>query len=329
MSGWAEYNVQNGVFSNKSIGATCIAIQQALLEKGKVDDFFIHSKIKQDMDNRVPTKLWRDEFQKAITRAIPVFVNHTDNEGDWSDKTDPSEVAPKWTEESLLAHLGEDRIPVPLSFTNSLWISQQFRILNLLRWTSGYGLNPSKEGFSQFGSQTYDKEYQTEDDQITWTQVKTNFDNLPWIPGFVSSSSLIPFFSYQSFLIDGIALDNRWGIIAKRNQLLLERDDIQVSVDVYTNVSERIPYWLFQPIGASNGKDKYIKIISTTESLSHTLEVLQESDFDGTDFIDPATAPDVSGEQVVNSERNPVFEKEDPFVIFKYDGPSGFQFKDS
>jgi len=74
------------------------------------------------------------EFQFLLNKVIPLFLNHH-TEDDWADSVDPP-VA--WTEASLMAHLGQERIVLDGAsrLMTAAWLKQQYDIINQLRWAS-------------------------------------------------------------------------------------------------------------------------------------------------------------------------------------------------
>lgn len=79
------------------------------------------------------TSAWHTAFQAEVTTLIPLYANHTDNSGDWDGETS----IPAWSEATILTALGDvARLPAPTDpLISASWMWQQFRILNLLRWT--------------------------------------------------------------------------------------------------------------------------------------------------------------------------------------------------
>ncbi len=71
--------------------------------------------------------------QSSMTTLISRFVDHTFNSGNYAGETS----IPHWNSTSLMAHLGESRLPAPATadLIND-WLMQQYRIINLLRWIS-------------------------------------------------------------------------------------------------------------------------------------------------------------------------------------------------
>ena len=71
-------------------------------------------------------------IQNRITNLIPKFVNHLDNGGNWQGKA----AIPNWTETSIMAAIGEERLAPPqiLHELSTEWLLQQKKIINLLLW---------------------------------------------------------------------------------------------------------------------------------------------------------------------------------------------------
>lgn len=72
-------------------------------------------------------------FHSTISSLIPGFVNHTDNGGNWDGQT----TIPNWTEATILTSIGDaSRLAISqLSPDTKAWFVQQYKILNLLKWT--------------------------------------------------------------------------------------------------------------------------------------------------------------------------------------------------
>lgn len=114
------------------------ALRQALKEREKVSDRWYEEGIfKAEITHATgaPSSAnWYSIFQNHITQAIPYFVNHTDNNGNWDSMQ--SDI-PCWTESDILSEIGaSQRIPAPAvnEGVGADWVIQQYKILNLLRW---------------------------------------------------------------------------------------------------------------------------------------------------------------------------------------------------
>ncbi len=96
---------------------------------------------------RAPDKIYRAspswllEFHNKITDLIGAFVNYEDSGGDWSGVSygQPENVAPIWTEASLMTAIGDpSRIAPYTNFGPRMfyadWSLQQYKILNKLIW---------------------------------------------------------------------------------------------------------------------------------------------------------------------------------------------------
>jgi len=75
--------------------------------------------------------------RQMLIQLIPQYLNHTLSvDGGWHGE---AEIGDNWTEETILAELGEDEIlmPGPLD-TLGAWVLQTYKIINLLRWRKMY-----------------------------------------------------------------------------------------------------------------------------------------------------------------------------------------------
>lgn len=80
---------------------------------------------------------WTGSFETNINQLIPYFVNHVDSGGDWDGNL---YLPPAWNQTSLMTAIGESRIAAPFGgYPLSVeWLGQQYKILNMLRWTRHY-----------------------------------------------------------------------------------------------------------------------------------------------------------------------------------------------
>ena len=91
-------------------------------------------------------------IETKVFGLIPSFVNHTDNDGDWSGEL----IVPNWTVESMLEYLAEPRYKIAAykgCHTHHpdviAWMKLQYSILNQLRWVGGRGINEEKTSVPQ------------------------------------------------------------------------------------------------------------------------------------------------------------------------------------
>jgi len=70
-------------------------------------------------------------LHNAITYMLPGFVNHTDHSGDWDGQT----TIPYWSEATMLTAIGSASMLAPARFFDiNQWLSQSYKMLNLMRW---------------------------------------------------------------------------------------------------------------------------------------------------------------------------------------------------
>lgn len=134
------------------------AIRLALVERASVASYTLPIILQSEV---VRLKLIYDytyAIQTAVTTLIPLFVNHTDHDGDWDEllysgeisyatTSNNSFIVPLWTEAAILAAIGaESRLTAPRLAVTPDWIIQQYDIINMLKWTKtsvwnlyGYG----------------------------------------------------------------------------------------------------------------------------------------------------------------------------------------------
>ncbi|MCK5127539.1 MAG: hypothetical protein KAR42_14885 [candidate division Zixibacteria bacterium] len=104
-------------------------------------------------------------FQSSMDALLIKFLNHTNSGGNW----DGEGIIPNWTAVIMMTYLGETRLPAPA--TRDLlndWIMQQYRMLNLLRWTalSMTIVNSSRE--TKYAYSSTHGSFDTIAEAITW-----------------------------------------------------------------------------------------------------------------------------------------------------------------
>jgi hypothetical protein len=133
--GW-ETNITASQFKGKLPLQSFNQLQAAWKERASVSGVTIPTMFNSDMSkySSLPSN-WFSSFQSGITTMIPLFVNHTDHSGNWNGQT----TIPNWTEATILTAIGDaSRIAVPSSLVCAKWCYQQYKILNMLRWTTDY-----------------------------------------------------------------------------------------------------------------------------------------------------------------------------------------------
>jgi len=111
---------------------------------------------------------WVSAFQSRMDDIIARYCNHLDNGGSWDNHSAP----PFWTEATILAAAGESsREPPRLC---AAWSLQQYKLLNLLRWSMSTVLptvpitgspTPNVKGYRH---------------APTWANAQTNWLATPW-----------------------------------------------------------------------------------------------------------------------------------------------------
>ena len=116
-----------------------------------------------------------ETIENKINRLIPSFVNHTDNGGNWDGQTS----IPNWTKNDMLTQLGEAEINSSRLMSNiSEWALQQYRLLNLMRWTQTQDAIEAEGSF-----------YQKIGNDTTWAGAVANYNAAPWV--FISAATNI------------------------------------------------------------------------------------------------------------------------------------------
>lgn len=126
-------------------------LKAALTERLAVLEISLHTDIVDIAEGEIPKPSWFTAFQNHITNIIPSFVDHTYQGGGPVGRYDGDLGASYWNEAGILSEIGEMRYDVPSDiYLIQNWAHQQYKILNLLRWTAYSG------GFSASFAQVYD-----------------------------------------------------------------------------------------------------------------------------------------------------------------------------
>lgn len=117
---------------------------------------------------------WFSDFQSTMTTLIPLYVNHTDNSGNWDGQT----AIPAWTESDILALCDTTtRIPIPNDHLKAAdWNWQNYQMLNLMRWRSAtfswtygdYLYAWKNEGYPGWG-------------ELAWPNAVADFQSKSWV----------------------------------------------------------------------------------------------------------------------------------------------------
>ena len=120
-----------------------------------------------------------------ISYLISKFVNHLDNDGNWQGKAE----IPNWTETSIMAAIGEERLAPPqnLHELSAEWLLQQKKIINLLLWykTTTFAIIDSS---GYFGS-TWPNSYKTVTEAVN-TAIANKIISQYFIGNYSSASPL-------------------------------------------------------------------------------------------------------------------------------------------
>ncbi len=126
MAGWEDYNLADGVFTQKPIGVTGEALRLSMVERSNFANYTVPTLLSVAMANNSIPLVWSEidswvkKYHDVITDLIPLYYNHIAMGVD------------NWTEATILAEIGDSERIMYSSLFLSSWATQQFNILNLL-----------------------------------------------------------------------------------------------------------------------------------------------------------------------------------------------------
>jgi hypothetical protein len=234
-----------------------------------------------------------------MTALIPKFVNHADNDGDWSGQTS----IPLWDAAAMIALCDvTTRINAPAnSIKAAAWCYQQYQMLNLMRWIKhqlvNYNTSQARSGMSGNYADAL-----TAYNAASWATnnvsnlTSTYTTNLGSPPGTFKQI----FNRRKSFTITGVSIG------------------FQAAIDFYLMLSK--PTTLSE-YSSSDGyaRDTYFKPFSYAEQ--------DVSSNINTDTVELGVAPDTSSTSGTGCVLL-LTSTDQKMVVLKIDGANGFTFKD-
>jgi hypothetical protein len=242
-------------------------------------------------------------IHSEVSALIPLFVNHLDHSGDWNGQT----TIPNWTEATILTAIGDASRIVPSNLNVlSPWYFQQYKILNMLRWSYLETYSDSRwisHGFTKTVNVN----------PGTWADVQAAFLTQAWsaddttrdAPRYYAINYSSQFYKFAS------KITREWENI------------IPHSVDLYHS-SGGYPSYIFQPIGSQILADLYYLVNTYPENSSHSLTLWEDDD------LADLPSPETSGGPY-NQKTNYVggsSANHTPKAVLKFDGANGRKFRD-
>ena len=263
------------------------------------------------------TSGWYLAFHSNISDLIPQYLNHTDNGGDWTGKL----TFKQWTESDIITAIGdEERYPVPTAgHLLDKWIIQQYKIINLLRWTL---LNHPP--FRRFYIGRYDKFYVSD---ISWSDCETKFNAKAWDFTPISPSPANPAIVYKSNYNVSLLEWRKEAVKIESSIYWVDpTDKPEFSVDIYILSSNSFGAGStpieFTPVDGSTVWENLGKIASFPEAIEH-LNIIRFLDSD----MSSLPNPELSINKVLNNLDTDAGARA-AHVVAKFDGPNGFTYKD-
>lgn len=213
------------------------AIRIALLERGKVNGLrpLIYN------PQYIPTPFRKlsygimSEIHAQTMATIPYFVDFTVNSGDFSGL----DAIPMLTLRRCLEILGDDRLylPQPIGYgsENNLWLRQQYRIINLLRWARRTFLfSSTSTDLRAIGSYLNPPEGRTFSDEVT----RFNATEWGYNDGELFTTTIAHFAYHREQYVEDQYISQSFNISRRRG--LYDFSDV-----TYTCVADL--YVVFQP----------------------------------------------------------------------------------
>jgi len=243
---------------------------------------------------------WFSAFQSEITTLIGLYVNHTDNGGDWDGET----TIPTWTESDIITVIGDsERYDAPTDpLISAGWMYQQYNIINLLRWARG--------------TAGYQSPWQIKESAIGVTP-------LPWsnvVSAYNSASYQGRNFNLTCFDKQKTSTDGRIESVKIKYTIIRGDDDNSFipDYDLYQDYKKPDFQTYYNPGGYAIGE--YQKIDSGSYLISEYNKSTPyiEYDYD-------TTEPSVGNFGYIGSG---IIPKLGTFLVVKFDGTNGFTYKD-
>jgi len=156
------------------------SIRLALVERAAAASYTLPTILQTEVKRLSTVKPYTDAIQAAITALIPLFINHTDNGGNWSGQSD----VPMWTESAILSAIGaESRLIQNKMNVSADWITQQYKIINMLKWSKN--INRSRNVKIRGG---YGTSESSQDD--AWNNAVSDYNSASWEASGSSDRSL-------------------------------------------------------------------------------------------------------------------------------------------
>jgi len=212
-------------------------------------------------------KDWFTGFESYRDATLALYVDHTKNNGDFTGLA----TIPMMTTERIFELLGEDELVYadhPLAPELWLkWIVQQYRIINLLRWT--------KQRLSD--SAMYNKEIKkinvsnSSDNPVSsWSDAISRWNSQEWKS---STNESFPGYSGAMFLSEELSKtdSNYYCAFISVTRFVIAFDISDYPMDLYI-YPQRTEGSSFGPIGNSKFNSKYNKIATAETARNFSME---------------------------------------------------------
>jgi len=263
-------------------------------------------------------------MHNAIRTLIPHFVNHTVNNGDFTGL----DSIPMWNERDLLDYLQieEYQYPQPFDMDNNEWLKQQYKIINLLRYTAYVCNTFSKDTmgvyqypYSSIYSMSFRGHRKTKGELGSWDECLNVLKSSNWNGKYDLEGE-----SYIGYLFDV----DLYRIEMVQYQYIIN-PRISCLLDFYSYRSSN-PYggngFLFQECSISD--TPYVVKKSFTENNYFNFYLWNEDDFLLINWKKP-----MGINADYHNAPKPVYRDPTSFIDFfdlillKYTGPNGFKFR--
>ena len=277
-------------------------------------------------NNELVSYAWKTAYQSTITTLIPKYVNHTDSGGNWDGQTS----IPNWTETTILAAIdpAETRIPATYIYS-ATWEIQQYKILNLLKWGSGYNISYTDYSL-------YDPQYKHSQGTLSdsWSSLASSFLTAPW-------QTYVGDYYWASCLAIQSMSSNYRELLRIRSKIRVNTGStIGKSIDWYHKIREpdsgghAAPSTSYFDANGDLIQTEKIHLVDSTSE--NTVAIQTQSNFFSTLLTSPnynqiigATTLEYQGWRVFGKDNGITLQPlEPPMLILKFTGPNGFKFKD-
>lgn len=314
--GW-DSNIEATRFKGKLPLQSFNQLQAALRERCLAASLSVPSIFASDiskMTDMLPPD-WFTVFQSTMTTLIYMYVNHADNNGNWSGQS----TIPEYTPTTMLAAIGDSvRLPAPSAVSHrgcAAWCYQQYKMLNKMRWRKKYYEGASSKTKNKYKYPQPNGYYNATTEAEAFNGARIAFDASQWVDTpsqyqryFFGQAAAYSTGSYSSYIS-----------AAKRLITLSPIGSLRYSIDQYVLPLDG---WLQNYPSVRNSYGwaswRYLYLILDT-----SIPEISSS----TELSLPHATPSAASFESNFWGTAPRYSNGNFYLVLKFDGANGFQYR--